>query len=160
MYKKILIGVDNSEDASRVIEKAVEIQKRDNSEVVVFHSIMHHLTEYLSDMGTSSGIVGLPFNYNSDGSITMQIRKETVDNGKILLKQVDDKFKEANSSVETRLVFDIAPERYIKKKVEEEEFDLVILGCKGDHSKLKRTILGTIPEYVINNVKSDVLIIK
>ncbi|MFW9897161.1 MAG: universal stress protein, partial [Candidatus Thorarchaeota archaeon] len=37
MYKKILIGVDNSEDAARVIKRAIKTQKSDNNEVVVFH---------------------------------------------------------------------------------------------------------------------------
>ncbi|MFW9824062.1 MAG: universal stress protein [Candidatus Thorarchaeota archaeon] len=160
MYKKILIGVDNSEDAARVIKRAIEVQKGDKSEVVVFHSIFHHLTDYIADVATSIGIVELPFTYNENGSISMQIRKETVNNAKILLKNIEKQFKEANMSVETRLIFDISPEHYIKEHVQKEGFDLVILGCKGDHSKLRRTVLGTVPEYVINNVKSDVLIIK
>ncbi len=43
---------------------------------------------------------------------------------------------------------------------EEENFDLVILGCRGKHSKLKRTFLGTIPDKVINNAPCDVLIVR
>jgi nucleotide-binding universal stress UspA family protein len=156
MYKKILVGVDNSEEAARAVKKALETQKRDNSEVVVFHSVLHHLTDYLSDVE----VVELPLSYNKNGSITFQIRKESVDNAKTLLKEIEEQFHEVNAKVEARLVYDIAPEHYIKEKAQEEGYDLVILGCKGDHSKLKRTFLGTVPEYVINNVKSDVLIIK
>ena len=65
-----------------------------------------------------------------------------------------------NQKVETRLIYNTMPEDYIKKIVKEEEFDLVILGCKGDHSKLRRTFLGTVPDKVINEAPCDVLIVR
>ena len=160
MYKKILIGIDNSEDSMRAVEKAIEFQKNEDSEIVVFHSIVHHFSEYLSNMETSLGLYNAPPNYNDSGLISFQIRQSVVDEGKNLMKEVEEIFNKAGVVVETRLIFDIEPQYYIKKQVKEEEFDLVILGCKGHHSKLRRTFLGTIPEYVINNTDKDVLIIK
>ena len=144
----------------RAVEKAIEFQKNENSKIVVFHSVVHHFSEFLSNMETSGGLYNAPPSYNDSGLISFQIRQSVVDEGKKLLKQVEEIFNKAGAVVETRLIFDIEPQYYIKKQVREEEFDLVILGCKGHHSKLRRTFLGTIPEYVINNTDKDVLIIK
>ncbi|MHA1986587.1 MAG: universal stress protein [Promethearchaeota archaeon] len=160
MYKKILIGIDNSDDSMRAVEKAIEIQRNENSEIVVFHSVVHHFSEFLSNMETTGGLYNTTANYSDSGLISFQIRKSVIDEGKRLLKEVEEIFDKVGAEVETRLIFDIEPQYYIKKQVKEEEFDLVILGCKGHHSKLRRTFLGTIPEYVINNTDKDVLIIK
>ena len=86
MYKKILIGIDNSEDSMRAVEKALEFQKNEDSEIVVFHSIVHHFSEYLSNMETSLGLYNAPPNYNDSGLISFQIRQSVVDEGKNLMK--------------------------------------------------------------------------
>ncbi len=80
--------------------------------------------------------------------------------GTELLDNTKKLFETENASIETRLILDEAPEEYIKKVVKDEGFDLVVLGCKGDHSKLKRTLIGTIPEKVLNEVPCDLLIIR
>lgn len=151
MYKKILIGIDNSEHASKAINKVIDIQKRDNSEVVLFHSIMHKLGDIKP---TFAG------NAFAAGSFTYEIHEDRVKASQKLMREVEDKFKKAGLTVETRLTYDIGPQYYIEKQVAKEGFDLVVLGCQGEHSKLRRTILGTVPEYVLNHVDTDVLIIK
>ena len=45
MFKKILLGVDSSENSMKAVDKVIEIQKESTSEVVVFHSFLHHITE-------------------------------------------------------------------------------------------------------------------
>lgn len=44
--------------------------------------------------------------------------------------------------------------------VEEENFDLVVLGDQGQHSKLERIFLGTVAEGIVNNAQCDVLIVR
>jgi nucleotide-binding universal stress UspA family protein len=70
---------------------------------------------------------------------------------------VERLFEEAGAPIDTRVIFDKEPDDYIKEQVKEEEFDLVILGCKGEHSTIKR-VIGTVPEKVLNDVACDVLI--
>ncbi|MFX1573662.1 MAG: universal stress protein [Promethearchaeota archaeon] len=151
MYKKILVGVDESQDAMDAVKKALELEKGENSEIVVFHSVVHNLAE----VSPSFSLVG-----PSNASVSLIIHEDNVNQGKKTLKEVERLFKDANLAVETRLIFDIPPEDYIKNKIEEEKFDLVILGCKGKHSKLKRVLLGTIPTKVINSADCDVLIVR
>jgi nucleotide-binding universal stress UspA family protein len=143
--------MDKSDDAIHAAKKAIEFQKRDNCKVLAFHSVLHHLSEMNPNPFSSNGAsVGLSFTIHND----------YIKRGKDILRELDELFKEANANVETRLIFDIPPEDYIKKMVEEEGFDLIILGCKGHHSKLSRIFLGTVPIKVINSVSSDVLIVR
>ena len=145
------MGVNDSQDSIDAVKRAIQFQKVDGSEVVVFHSVIHHLSE-----------VNPSFNFPStaSGTVSYMVHESYIETGKDILKKVEDLFKEANQKVETRLIFDIIPDNYIKKAVEEEKFDLVILGCIGDHSKLKRTFLDTIPDKVLNEAPCDVLVVR
>ncbi|MHA2100491.1 MAG: universal stress protein [Candidatus Kariarchaeaceae archaeon] len=151
MYKKILIGIDKSDHSEKAIDKAIEIYNRDKSDIVLFHSVLHKMSDLTPIFGPNMGEIQT-FNY--------ELHRARVDEAKHLLEDVKDKFKKSNVPVETRLVYNVGPQYYIKDKVEEEGFDLVLLGCSGEHSKLRRTVLGTVPEYVLNHVSSDVLIVK
>ncbi|MFW9969711.1 MAG: universal stress protein [Candidatus Odinarchaeota archaeon] len=151
MYKKILVGIDESQDAMDAVKKALEFGKKDNAEVVVFHSVIHHLTEISP---------GISLTASGSTSMSLLIQEDYIEIGKKLLKKVEDLFKKNNKKVETRLILDIPPEDYIKNITFEEKFDLVILGCKGKHSKLKQIFLGTIPNRAVNNASCDVLIVR
>lgn len=151
MYNRILLGIDKSYNATHGTKKAIEFQKRDNCKVVAFHSVLHHLSEINLNPFSQTG---------TNGEISLSIHNDYIKRGEDILEEVDKLFKESNTKVETRLIFDMTPEDYIKRMVEEEGFDLVILGCKGHHSKLSRALIGTIPNKVINSVSSDVLIVR
>ena len=149
MYKKILVGVDDSEDALRAAKRALEYQKPNNAEVVVFHSVVHKLSEFSPTFAGAA----------PDASISYTIHNDYVKAGDKLLKDIKKLFEDENGTVETRLIFDQEPQDYIIKTVEDEGFDLVILGVNGKHSKIKR-VIGTIPGKVINDASSDVLVIR
>ena len=151
MFKKILLGVDISENSMKAVDKVIEIQKEANSEVVLFHSFLHHISELRPTFGMSS----VPAS-----SLSYEIHNDIVKEGTKLLDDIKQKFETKGLKVETRRVFDFGPEYYIEERVKEEGFDLVVLGCGGKHSKLRRTFVGTVPEYVINHVDVDVLIAK
>ncbi|MFX1456161.1 MAG: universal stress protein [Promethearchaeota archaeon] len=144
----MLVGVDESQDAMNAVKKALELKKRDNSEVVVFHSVNHHYSEYSPNFSLTGA------------SISFLIHEDYINIGKEILKKVEELFTNDGQIVETRLIIDVPPESYIKNITEEEDFDLIILGCNGKHSKLRRTFLGTIPNNVINNTSCDVLIVR
>lgn len=151
MYKKIIVGVDKSDHAMKAINKAIELYNRDNSEIIVFHSVIHKFADF-SPIMTQDLYPG--------GKIIYELRENREKEAQELLDEVKGIFEKANVPVETRLKYDIGPQYYIERQVENEGFDLVLLGCAGEHSKLKRTFLGTVPEYVLNNASCDVLIVK
>ncbi len=69
-------------------------------------------------------------------------------------------FDNSISSVETRLIEDLSPDEYISKVVEKENFDLVVIGSKGHHSKIKELFLGTVSTQVTKNAPCDVVIVR
>ncbi len=115
----------------RAAKRVIEIQKDSEGEIVVFHSVLHR-------------------NSNED----------IADHSKEVFDEIEKLFKEANLSIETRLILDQNPEDFIKNIVEKENFNLVVLGYSGKHGIIKRRLLGSIPTEVMNNVLCDVLIVK
>ena len=151
MFKKIILGVDSSENSMKAVDKVMEIQKETGAEVVAFHSFLHHISELRPTfVGTS-----VP-----DTSLSYEIHNDIVKQGTKLLDDIKAKFESKGQKVEIRRIFDFGPQYYIEERVKEEGFDLVVLGCGGKHSKLRRTFAGTVPEYVVNNVDVDILIVK
>ncbi|MFW9937119.1 MAG: universal stress protein [Candidatus Thorarchaeota archaeon] len=151
MYKKILVGIDGSESSLDAVKEALEIQKRDNSKVIVFYSLTRSLYEFVPT-----------FTYlgKSGSAIPSNLRHDKWDKGSELLNSVQELFEKEGQKVETRFIFDIPPEDYIKKVVKKEKFDLVILGSEGKHSKLRTIFFDTIPDKVVNNISTDVLVVR
>ena len=149
IYKKILLAIDGSFHANNAIEQVVEIQKKWSSEVVIFHSIKHHrIPKWLYPNDS------LPL------GVYRNIEEVSKKAGEELLKKTKESFKKEGLPVETRLIEDDAPEVYIRRIAEEENFDLVVLGSKGHHSKLKEILLGTVSTKVVKSAPCDVLIVK
>jgi nucleotide-binding universal stress UspA family protein len=149
LYKKILLATDGSEHANNAAKKAVEFQKIWDSEVVVIHSIKDNRIP--SELYPNIDV--LYAKYSS-------LEEVYKDAGTKLLNKTKRMFGDRQSSVETRLIEKEAPGDYIRRIVEEEKFDLVILGSRGQHSKVKKVLLGTVSSKVSKNAPCDVLIIK
>ena len=80
--------------------------------------------------------------------------------GKKILSDVEELFKDSNLKIETRLIEEVHPEDFIKDAVEKEDFNLVVLGNKGKHKLLRRAMLGSVPTKVMNSVLCDVLVVR
>ena len=93
----------------------------------------------------------------TDDVISFHVQPERITVAKRALGKVENLFKEAGATIETRIIYHKEPDDYIKEQVNEEGIDLVILGCQGEHSTVKR-LIGTVPEKVLNHVPCDVLI--
>lgn len=144
-----MLATDGSDHANHAAKKAVEFQRIWNSEVVIIHSIKDNRvpSELYPNIET------LYSKYSS-------IEKVYQEAGKRLLSKTKRMFGENQSSVETRLIEDEPPGDYIRRVVEKENFDLVILGSRGQHSKVKNVLLGTVSSRVSKNAPCDVLIVK
>lgn len=157
IYKKILVGVDASEKAKRAVEKVMELQRKENSTIVAFHSIQHHMIP--QEFSVAPSMEPSP-NYGISTQTYDKIQEFYKQRGKQVLQQIEKMFQESNLAVETRLVEKKSPEQYITTTVEKENFDLVVVGCTGEHSKLEKIFLGTVAEAVVNNAPCDVLIVR
>ncbi|MBD3353605.1 MAG: hypothetical protein GF364_19130 [Candidatus Lokiarchaeota archaeon] len=160
MYKKILIGVDGSEESIRAAQKAALLQKDCGSKLIIFHSVKHRMPPPRIPLL-------FPFNLGQDErgyaipeADYVEIQKQYERSGKEVLKKVLKELKEFDVDVEAKLVLDIDPEDYAIKMAEEEGVDLVIVGTKGHHSKLKDLIMGSVAREILNKVPCDVLIVR
>lgn len=156
MYKKILLAIDGSENSDRATKKAIQLEKIFNAEVIAFHAVEYHKIPK---------IMPLPMPYNTSYSYAIAahdqelIRKQMLESGETLIKKTTEDFNDAGVEVDARLVEFNSPEDYALKQVEEENIDLIILGCKG-HSKLKRVFLGSVAEKLVNEASCDVLVVR
>lgn len=169
--------MDNSDDAFRAARRTVEIVKYQNlkekkfqnikqedkvrntnqPEVIAFHSTEHHkLLEKIALYVPSS--FGPSYSIPSVDYRKLQEEYEVYD--KKILKRTKELFDENHVNIETRLITDEKPEDFIEKVVKEENIDLVVIGSKGEHSKLEQIFSGTITQKVVNNVPCDILIVR
>ena len=93
-------------------------------------------------------------------ALTHDLEEESIKTGQKLLDKIETKFRNAELDVETRLIIREDPEDYVNRVVEEEEFDLVVIGSKGIHSKLSNLFIGSITTDIIKHAPCDILIIK
>ena len=169
IYNNILIAMDDSEDALRAAKRVMELVKnkeistpeekdKNKSKIVAFHSIMHHafpqglLIPVPSPFGSSS--------YMMPPIFYQKLEQEYREHGEQILRKVKELFDKENVPIETRLIDDQTPAEYIIKVNEHEKFDLIALGCKGEHSKLEELLLGTVAYDILNKIDSDILIVR
>ncbi|TFG18605.1 MAG: universal stress protein [Promethearchaeota archaeon] len=157
MYKKILVGIDDSKHSEKTLELAREIQKTFDSELVVFHSIEHKMIPKILTLPIP------PFEPKSVYRISRvdynKLRQGSIKKGRQILEKAEKTVRKDAPKVETRLVTELKPEDYAIHTCKEENFDLIILGQKGDHNVIEK-ILGSVSEKVMINAECDVLIVK
>lgn len=153
MYNKILLAIDDSSNSLRAVEKVIELQKSLNCEVVMIHSIEHPKKITLTSIALPAG--GNSY-YISEQSLLNHAKEE----GDRLLYKFKEEFEKENISIETRLITKESPEDYIKRIVKEEYFDLAVIGTHGVHSRIKRTLTGSVTQKVVKHAPCDILIVK
>ena len=149
IYKKILLATDGSFHANNAAKQVVEFQKIWNSMVVIIHSIKDNRIP--SELYPDATVL------YSKHTTFEEVYKEA---GKNLLEKTRNMFGKNQELVETRLIENEAPENYITRIVEEENFDLIVIGSRGQHSKIKEALLGTVSTKVAKRAPCSVLIVK
>lgn len=155
MYEKILLSIDESEDSRRAILKTIDLQKRFNSDVVAVHTIDAKISLPMN-VPLVSTTTGLTHSLTTP----QEIRRAKRERAERLMNETEDEFRRRSGTVETRIIEDESPDHYIKRAVEHENFDLVVLGCEGHHSKLRRIFSETVPDKIVNIANADVLIVR
>lgn len=156
MYKKILLATDGSKESSRAAARIVDLVKGTDAEVVVFHSTEHHNVQKVV---VGNGEYNYPI-YEFDQKQYETLQKRFEQQGNNIIGTAKEIILENGIKVEGRLISGEAPDDYIKHIVPEEHFDLVVLGNKGRHSRLKELLLGSIARSVVNHVRCDVLVVR
>ena len=154
IYKKILVGIDASDESKKAIQKVIQLYKQMKSEVVIFNSIHHRRITPMVPLGLDFYSYGHYMIPVDDYKRLMRVNKEA---GEKILKEAKEQFEGENVPVSARLIEEKKPGDYILSVVEKEGFDLVILGYKGAHFKLS---LGSVARKILNKLPIDFLIIR
>jgi len=141
MFTKILVAVDGSEISFRAYEHALDLARKNNSEL---HAV------YVVEKGIAASA---PVDTNR-ALISQKLETE----GRELLKEQFEKAKDAGVYLETHLEEGHAGD-IILETAKKLECDLIILGSLGK-SKLDRLLLGSVSSYVVKSAKTNILIIR
>lgn len=140
-YKKIMVAVDGSKEAELAFKKAINVARRNNSELLLAHVIDTRAFQ------TISSLDGLMMEQASE------MAKQTL----------ADYQKIANDSGVSKVKVIIeygSPKSVIAKELPDtEKVDLIMLGATGLNA-VERLFIGSVSEYVIRHAVCDVLVVR
>ena len=144
--KKILIPTDGSEYAGKAIEKAAEIAEAFDSEVELL---------YVSDIRSTLMIVPEFQMYAGldDEKLDVEIDKKAS-------QVLEEGKKKLGREKVTTNILEGYPADEIIHYVQENDFDLLVMGSHGIGSGIKRYLLGSVTNQVIQHVNIPTLIIR
>lgn len=154
MVNKILVPIDGSEQSDVALMKALEIAEKEDAELVLFHVAEREPIPYmdypfrLNTINWLRGITGYnnPRMYPTWAADFNKRYKEHAENyfSKALEKVNETKNKEIKTSLE---IVEGNPVDRILDKVEDEDFDLIVMGSTG---------LGSIERFIVGSVSKGV----
>ena len=148
---KILVCVDGSQQSLKGIEEAVKMALGCNiSEVAVIHVIEKNINVPAWGEGYHYSAVELERIAKMD-----DVRKEE---GKKILAKAVETFKESNISAKS-IFREGHPAETIAKVASEDGYDLVVLGSRG-LGGLRKLLLGSVSNAIVQEVKANVLVVK
>ncbi|OFI47086.1 universal stress protein [Floricoccus penangensis] len=140
-YKKILVGVDGSDEAEKAFTKAVQVAIRNKAELVIVNII---------DSRAFQGISGFE---NVIADDTLKSAKEFVDRYEKIAHDA------GVENTKTRIEFG-SPKVLLSDTVPREEgVDLIMVGSTG-LTAIERLLIGSVAEYIIRNAPCDVLVVR
>jgi nucleotide-binding universal stress UspA family protein len=169
IYNKILLAMDDSEDSLRAAKKVIDLVKNGeciedkqkinhaSPEIVAFHSIDHNMFPKFMPIPVASGFGP---RYSIPAVDYRKLEEEYRVHGKKILNKTKELFEKENIDIETRLIEDEKPEEYIENAVEKEDYDLIALGSKGEHSKLEQIFTESVAQKVLNDIQCDILVVR
>ncbi len=148
---KILVCTDGSEQSFKAIEKAVEIaQGCKTADIAVIHVYESKLA--------------FPF-WGEGYSITAEdlerfktMEKQEKEKRKGLLTDAEEIFRQKGFKVKT-IFMEGHPSESIAQVAKEEGYDIVAIGSRG-LGGLKKLLLGSVSNAVVQQVKTSVLVVK
>jgi len=140
-YHNILVALDGSKGSDRAFEKAVDIARRNNSNLVLSHVIETNL-------------------YSSVEAYDKNTSERLQNDAQALLKTYKDRaLKENIANVITDLEYGSPKVKIAKKIAPKYDCDLIICGATG-RTAIERFFIGSVSEHIIRYAEIDVLIVK
>ncbi len=154
MLKKILVCLDGSKFAERILPHAIERAKRFNSKIILLEVITVNVSAY------ATGVPGQPV-FFMPGLLENDIRTEET-RAKSYLNDVAKRLREMGLDVDRvalRGVTRGSIASTITTYAAENEVDLIMLATHR-HGSWKRLVYGSVAESLIRNSSLPVLVVK
>lgn len=161
MYKKILIAIDNSRHSDYCIDLGIELSRKFNSQLVgchVYDASLHQ--RRFRDMEK-----GLPQQYQDEAVLQRQrdLHTSLINQGLKLISEsyLDVFHKKCLQAAVPHKGLLLEGKNYyeIIKEVQENFYDLVIMGAQG-LAAVDNCSLGSVCERVARRIKTDILVVK
>jgi nucleotide-binding universal stress UspA family protein len=155
LYKKILVAIDRSLQASSVFEQALDIAQKEESKLMLFHSINKRLQyEAIPFVGTVGDvdIYGSLHNIYRD-----RLQKEI----EYIQDWLQHYRQQANiKKISAEVMCELGePGKQICHAAKSWGADLIIIGRRG-HRGISEILLGSVSNYVLHHAPCSVLVIQ
>lgn len=142
--KKVLFAVDNSELSAKVVLNSLNFLNLDDKEIYL--ATVYEVPDYLFLEG------------NVDSTWILEIEKKQEQASRLLLNSFEKSFIEKGFEVKDKLIFRGVPSQEIINFSNKKDIDLVVTGIR-TRKHLSKFLLGSVSKRILENVKSDVLIV-
>lgn len=142
--KKVLFAVDNSELSAKVVLNSLNFLNLEDKEIYL--ATVYEVPDYLFLEG------------NVDSTWILEIEKKQEQASRLLLNSFEKFFIEKGFEVKDKLIFRGVPSQEIINFSNKKDVDLVVTGIR-TRKHLSKFLLGSVSKRVLENVKSDVLIV-
>ena len=142
--KKVLFAVDNSELSANVVLNSLNFLNLEDKEIYL--ATVYEVPDYLFLEG------------NVDSTWILEIEKKQEQASRLLLNSFEKSFIEKSFQVKDKLIFRGVPSQEIINFSNKKDIDLVVTGIR-TRKHLSKFLLGSVSKRILENVKSDVLIV-
>ncbi len=157
--KKILVPIDDSECSNMAIEKAGELAKIYDSEIILLYvdeaegenSVVAASQAHIGQIPMGGASAPLAFGTNTTS-------KEQSDSEEKILTSAKSKLMVLGDRVTTILMYG-NPANVIIKYAKQSDIDLVVMGSSSK-SGLKRFFMGSVAEKVAKSINQSILIVR
>jgi len=140
--KKILVTTDGSNNSKKALLEAKKLAEALDAKLEILSVVQNLIiTPYVTEQY-----------YNAE------INESLIQSGEAILEEALKLFDDFKGEVKTKLRKG-NPGDEIIKEVEEEKYDLVVMGSRG-LGAFSRAMVGSVSHKVLNHVKTNVLIVK
>lgn len=142
--KKVLFAVVNSELSAKVVLNSLNFLDLEDKEIYL--ATVYEVPDYLFLEG------------NVDSTWILEIEKKQEQASRLLLNSFEKSFIEKGFEVKDKLIFRGVPSQEIINFSNKKDIDLVVTGIR-TRKHLSKFLLGSVSKRILENVKSDVLIV-
>lgn len=142
--KKVLFAVDNSELSAKVVLNSLNFLNLEDKEIYL--ATVYEVPDYLFLEG------------NVDSTWILEIEKKQEQASRLLFNSFEKSFIEKSFEVKDKLIFRGVPSQEIINFSNKKDIDLVVTGIR-TRKHLSKFLLGSVSKRILENVKSDVLIV-